>query len=57
VVGVPKKKEESHSEANAKKAKWREQHEHFMKAIKISKQMKLVEENGGDKEQLAALAS
>lgn len=40
-----------------KKKKWKEQHESLIAAIRISKKMKQVEENGGDPELLKKLAA
>ena len=44
------------SAKDEKKAKWKQQHEQFMQAIKVSRKMKEVENNGGDAEQLRDLA-
>lgn len=44
-------------EKDDKKAKWKEQHEKLIQAIRISKKMKEVEENGGDPELIRQLAS
>eukprot|EP00347_Sterkiella_histriomuscorum_P024172 403332056 len=58
---VAKKQSTTQQEKDAaneeKKAKWKQQHESLISAIRISKKMKQLEDNGGDVKEIQALAS